>query len=151
MATSYEIMLNLNSNPAPNADQFEQHGVFTDNNSIQSAFDLGSVNTLSQVIAGNVGFLNGVGGALDSADYYRFTVAAGTTVSGTVTLAGLEDDADVIVLGPGNTFISNVRPQDNDETLTISNLIPGQYVIKVFPKLPSIRTAYTLTVNLSRD
>ena len=119
MATSYEIMLNLNSNPAPNADQFEQHGVFTDNNSIQSAFDLRVCQcAIAGTLVGNVGFLNGVGGALDSADYYRFTVAAGTTVSGTVTLAGLEDDADVIVFGPGNTFISNVKShKPTSETL----------------------------------
>ena len=151
LATGYNVILDLTKTSALGADTFEQHGSFTDNNSIQSAFDLGSVNSLSQVIAGNVGFLNGIGSTLDSADYYRFTVDSGTTVSGTVSLTGLSDDIDVIIQGPNNTHIANVRPQDNDETLTISNLVPGQYVIKVFPKLPSSRSAYNLSVNLDRD
>ena len=81
----------------------------------------------------------------DAADYYCIDMPDGVS-SATVTLGGLTDSMEVIVLRPdGRVWRSGFGAPDRDAVAVIDEVEPGAHIIDVV--IPSGRTStYTITV-----
>ncbi len=114
----------------------------------------------SPALARNLGALNGVVeasdfvGAVDSDDYYRFTLDAPSEV--TLSVAEMTGDTEVQLIRDGNEnnqvdsgelIAASAQPGDTAEQMN-STLEPGTYYIRLWPNSPA--TNYTLQIHATR-
>ncbi|MBL1175027.1 CARDB domain-containing protein [Pantanalinema sp. GBBB05] len=81
-------------------------------------------------------------GALDTNDYYRFTLS--TLSNFNLTLNGLSSDADVALLNASGVAIASSTAGSNAAELITQQLVAGTYYIRVYPY--SGETTYNLNV-----
>ncbi|WP_182830391.1 pre-peptidase C-terminal domain-containing protein [Tautonia rosea] len=115
----------LQATATPSSVPVDQAG-----NSIATAFDLGP---LSAPIS-----LSGFVGEIDPVDLYKFTVSTRTGLR--IDLTGLSADADLwlfnatngdVSFGPEAVLARSTNPGDSDESITLTGLAPGTYVLRV--------------------
>lgn len=121
------------------------------NNSFAAAKYLGRFTGSSVKSAfGDIGFLfkQGNKSSLDKQDFHRFNLARSSNAS--ITLKGLKQDADLLVYNASGQQIglgtNNGRAA---EVVTLSNLVAGNYYLKVIPGAPKAKTRYQLSVSVS--
>lgn len=139
IAVNYSLSVNLA------VDQLS--GTPDNNDTRVTATDLGTLQpsspTLSRSIDGDIGYRG------DINDFYKFTVSGVNNVNGSIVLRNLAADANVALTLPNGTILRMFRSGTLDETLTLTNLASGTYMIRVFRANLSVLTTYTLDVNVS--
>jgi Bacterial pre-peptidase C-terminal domain len=83
-------------------------------------------------------------GAVDTNDYYRFTL--NTTSDFSLTLSGLTADANVQLLNSSGGLLQSSLFGGTFTDSISSQLAAGTYYIRVFPAIASFNTTYTLSL-----
>jgi hypothetical protein len=96
---------------------------------------------------------------VDDADYYKFSVPAGTsTVKVSITFTNSLGDLDLKLFDPTQTTVAQSRGFGDGESITCPNapgssplcpaLASGVYTFEVFPATPGTTNAYSFAVSL---
>ena len=111
---------------------------------LAQAFSIGtltSYNTTDYV--GNRGVI------IDNNDYYSFNIGNNGTFS--LTLDGLDGNANVELLNSSGTKITDSLQQDTTPESISTSLASGTYYVRVFPGATTSSTNYNLQVSFNQD
>ena len=84
-------------------------------------------------------------GATDTNDYYRFSISENKNLS--LTLTGLDDDADVQLLDSTGALVAESGEFDTTSENLQAQLLAGTYYIRVYPSYSNDNTSYSLTLS----
>ncbi|MBD2413823.1 hypothetical protein FACHB389_24300 [Nostoc calcicola FACHB-389] len=96
-------------------------------NAIETARNIGTINTTAQSFNDFVGDFNGL--AQDNRDYYRLEITQNSTLN--LSLTGLSSDANLYLYNSVGSYITGASNSGTANESIISNLVAGTYYVLV--------------------